>query len=71
MKHLFAMYSVEQTTTMPYYPHGHATCERFNCTLMDLLKSLSKEQTGNWPLHLPSLIYVYNATPDSTTGYQP
>ena len=33
--------------------------------------SLSKEQKDNWPLHLPSLVFVYNAMPHSTTGYQP
>ena len=46
---------------MPYNLCGNATCERFNGTLMDLLKSLSKELKGNWQLHLPSLIFAYNA----------
>ena len=65
------MYSVEQSTTTPYNLHGNATCKRFNHTLMDLLKSLSKDQKGNWLLYLPSLIFAYNAMPHSTTGYQP
>ena len=39
--------------------------------MMALLKSLSKEQKDIWPLHLPSLIFVYNAMPHGTTGYQP
>ena len=39
--------------------------------MIGLLTSLSKEQKDNWPLHLPSLVFVYNATPHSTTGYQP
>ena len=41
MKHLYAMYGVEQSITTPYNPCGNTTCERFNCTMMDLLKSLS------------------------------
>ena len=45
--------------------------ERLNCTLIGLLKSLSKEQNINWPLHLPLLVFAYNATPHDTTGYQP
>ena len=65
------MYGVEQCTTMPYNLHGNATYERFNHIMMDQLKSLSKEQKGNWPLHLPSLIFAYNATPHGKTGYQP
>ena len=31
----------------------------------------NKEQTANWPLHLSSLVFAYNAMPHSVTGYQP
>ena len=54
MKHLYVMCSVEQSTTMPYNLCGNTTCERFNCTMMALLKLLSKEQKDNWLHHLPS-----------------
>ena len=70
MQHLYALYSVEQSTTMPYNMHGNAQCERFNHTMIGLLTSLSNEQKDNWPLHLPSLVFAYNAMPHSTTGYQ-
>ena len=70
MPHLYAMYGVEQSTTMPYNPHENAPMERLNHTLIGLLKSLPKEQKSNWPLHLPSLVFAYNATPHDTTGYQ-
>ena len=39
--------------------------------LHDLLKTLDKEQKANWPLHLSSLVFAYNAMPRSVTGYQP
>ena len=39
--------------------------------MMGLLTSLSKEQKDNWPLHLPFLVFAYNAMPHRTTGYQP
>ena len=71
MSHLYAMYGVEQSTTMPYNPCGNAPMERLNHTLICLLKSLSKEQKSNLPLHLPSLVFAYNATLYNTTGYQP
>ena len=71
MKHLYAMYGIEQSTTKPYNLHGNAQCEQFNCTMVGLLSSLLKEQKDNWPLHLPSLVFAYNAMPRSTTGYQP
>ena len=70
MKHLYALYRIEQSTTTPSNPHGNAQCEQLNHAIMGLLKSLSKEQKDNWLLHLPSLVFAYNATPHSTTGYQ-
>ena len=71
MSHLYAMYGIEQSTTTPYNPCGNAPMERLNHTLIGLLKSLSKEQKSNWPLHLPSQVFAYNAMPHDTTGYQP
>ena len=69
--HLFAMYRVEQSTTTPYNPCGNAPTERLICMLIGLLKSLPKEQKSSWSLHLPSLVFAYNAMPHDTTGYQP
>ena len=71
MQHLCALYGVEQSTTTPYNPCGNAQCERINHTMISLLPSLSKEQKDNWPLHLPSFVFAYNAMLHSTTGYQP
>ena len=71
VSHLYAMYRVEQSTTMPYNLHGNALMDRLNHTLIGLLKSLPKEQKSNWLLHLPSLVFAYNAMPHDTTGYQP
>ena len=56
---------------MPYNLHGKTPTGRLNCTLIGLLKSLPKEQKSNWPLHLPLLVFPYNAMPHDTTGYQP
>ena len=71
IRSLCRMYGVEQSLTCPYNPRGNAQCERFNRTLFDLLRTLSKEQKANWPVYIPSLVFAYNATPHSTTGFQP
>ena len=44
MTHLYAMYGIEQSATMPYNQHGNGAYERLNHALNDLLKSLPKEQ---------------------------
>ena len=68
---LYSMYNIKQSMTMPYNLHGNSIYERFNHTLLGLLQSLPKEQKSCWPLHIPSLVFAYNATPQSITGYQP
>ena len=62
---------LKQSTAMPYNLCGNSTYEKFNHTLYHLLKTLDKEQKANWPLHLSSLVFAYNATLHSVTGYQP
>ena len=68
---LYSMYNIKQSTTTPYNLCGNSICKRFNCTLLRLLQSLPKEQKSCWPLHVPSLVFAYNAMPHSVTGYQP
>ena len=66
---LYSMYNIKQF--MPYNLHGNSICKRFNHTLLGLLQSLPKEQKSCWPLHVPPLVFTYNAMPHSITGYQP
>ena len=71
IKALCKMYGVNQSFTCPYNPRGNTQCECFNHTMFGLLRTLSKEQKADWPVHLPALVFAYNATPHSTTGFQP
>ena len=64
-------YNIGQSVTMPYKPFGESQCERFNHTLLDLLKTFPKEYTGNWPLYVPSLVLTYNAISHRIPGYEP
>ena len=65
------MYGVEQSFTSPYNPRSNAFCEHFNCTLFGLLKTLKLEDKADWPSHLQALVFAYNATPHTSTHYQP
>ena len=68
---LCKMYGIRQSTTTPYNPRRNSQCERFNRTLFGLMRSLDKVQKPYWPNYLSALVFSYNATPHSMTGYQP
>ena len=70
IKALCKMYGIEQSFTSLYNPHGNAFCERFNRMLFSLLKTLKVEEKADWPSHLPTLVFTYNATPHASTCNQ-
>ena len=68
---LYSMYNIKQSMTTPYNPQGNSQCERFNHMLLDMIKTLKKEQKANWFLYVPSFVFTYNEMPHSITCYQP
>ena len=56
---------------MPYNPCGNSISEQFNHMVLGLLQTLPKEQQSCWPLHVPPLVFAYNAMSQSITHYQP
>lgn len=62
---------VAGSRTTPYHPQGNGQVERFNRSLIQMLKTLTDQQKANWKESLNKLIYAYNCTRCEVTGFSP
>ena len=71
VREICSSFWIKRSTTTPYHPMGNDQVERFNRTLLGLIRTLSREERGKWPIHLNKLIHSYNTMPLTSTGYSP
>ena len=71
MRNLCQMLGLEKTNTSIYHPQTDGIVERYNRTLISMLRCLSADEKANWKDHIQSLTYAYNCTRHETTGYSP
>ena len=71
MNELHRLSGVDVSRTTPYHPMGNGAVERLNRTLIAMLSAIPEDQKKNWKEHLPALMFAYNSTTHSSTGYSP
>jgi transposase InsO family protein len=71
IKELCQLLEIKKTRTSPKNPRCNGLAERFNRTLLRMIKAFLKGQQTDWDLHLGCLAAAYRATPSATTGLTP
>ena len=70
-KDLCKVANITKLRTTSYHPQSNGNSERFNSTLINMIKTLEYEQKVKWTTHLNTLCSAYNSTVHSSTGFSP
>ena len=68
---LSRLLEVRKTRTSPRNPRCNGLAERFNRTLLKMIKSYLRGEQDDWDLHLGCLAGAYRASPHASTGLSP
>ena len=71
IKSLCQFAGIRKSRTTPYHIQGNGQTGRFNKTLLSMLGTRDQDNKSRWPEYLSPLVYAYNCTKHSTTGFSP
>ena len=70
MKQTLDAFGIDKSCTTAYHPQGDGLVERFNRSLLQLLRAYVDKQT-DWEQYLPLVLYAYRTSVHSSTGVAP
>ena len=69
-REMLTAFGIEKSRTTAYHPQGDGMVERFNRSLLQLLRCYT-QQENDWEQYLPLVLYAYCTAPHSSTGISP
>lgn len=70
-EHMEVICDIQHSRTTPYHPAVNEQVERFNRTLLSMLRSLPSQAKADWKSSLNKVIHTYDCTRSEVTGYAP
>jgi len=70
-KRICTLLNAAKTRTTPYHPSSNGLVERFNRTLLQMLRCYCDADQKDWDVHLPYLTAAYRSTPHTATCLTP
>ncbi|XP_078233523.1 uncharacterized protein LOC144583518 [Pogona vitticeps] len=71
MKRLWQICGIKHKETTAYHPESNGLTEKFNGTLMRMIRAYLAENPNNWDQKLQSLLFAYQSVPQASTGFSP
>ena len=71
LKEICKLLEIRKTRSSARHPEGNGQTERFNHTLVQMIKAFIKGEQDEWDLHLSCLVAAFRAAKHETTGFTP
>jgi len=70
LRQIFEAFGVQKSRTTAYHPQGDGMVERFNRSLLQMLRSYVRDH-AEWEQYLPFVLFAYHTAVHASTGVSP